>query len=44
MTDGECLLVHCERVTGFPWLGVAVLAVGIPIMWLVWRLDRKVKR
>ena len=44
MTGGECLLVECERVTGFPWLGVLVVAVAVPLVWLAWKWDRDYDR
>lgn len=44
MTGGECLLVKCERVTGFPWLGLFVAVVAGVGLWLAWKWDRDYDR
>ena len=44
MIASECLLETCEPVTGFPWLGLLVVAVVVPVLWLAYKWDRDYDR
>lgn len=44
MIASACVLDNCQPVTGFPWLGLVVVAVAVPALWLAYKWDRDYDR